>query len=240
MLYKIENNYNNLIILGHIFVINNRNKGKLIINNKKNAINEFINTDFIILNEIKLKLLLIKNISNKSCFFRDCKSLLKLSLPNKLEKVGGNIIKYKDDKENGNYIDIYPEENNENFYEDYDEQVKYPHLNISEIYKTEKKSGIDTILYYINNLPIFPSNNIYLNFREMFYNCSSLNSISDIFKYYNDRYKILDMSYMFYNCLSLKSLPDITALNTEKVIDMSSLFNNCSSITTLPDYWPKI
>ena len=35
MLYKIKNTNINLRILGDIFVRNNKNKGKLIINNKK-------------------------------------------------------------------------------------------------------------------------------------------------------------------------------------------------------------
>ena len=237
MLYKKENS-NELRILGGIFAENNERKGKLIINNKKSKITEKITTNNVRGNEIKVKLLLVKNISNKSCFFSGCKALLKVSMPKKgRNNLSGNIIKYKDYEEDEKFIDIYPMDKKSSFYDDYESKEKYKYLNISEISKTEIKSDTDTIKNDINNLNLFLFNGIYLNFKEMFYNCSSLNSISDIFEFNNDKYKILDMSSMFDNCQNLNSLPDISEFNIEKVIDMSSLFNNCSSLETLPNIY---
>ena len=42
MIYKIGDNTSNLSVLGNEFVKKNKNKGKLIINNKKFSLNEMI------------------------------------------------------------------------------------------------------------------------------------------------------------------------------------------------------
>ena len=63
-----------LRILDKIFIKNNKNKGKLIINNKKSSLKDFISTNE---NKIKISLLLNNNISNKSEMFKDCKYLKK-------------------------------------------------------------------------------------------------------------------------------------------------------------------
>ena len=63
-------------ILGENFCRNNKNKGKLIINNKKSELKEFINIENINKEQIKIKMVLNKNLYNKSHMFKDCKSLL--------------------------------------------------------------------------------------------------------------------------------------------------------------------
>ena len=78
MKYKIqdlEQGYY-LKILGDHFIINNKNKAKLIINNRKSNLSEFIEIKNLYEEEIKLKMVLNKNIYNKSYMFKDCKSLL--------------------------------------------------------------------------------------------------------------------------------------------------------------------
>jgi len=50
----------------------------------------------------------------------------------------------------------------------------------------------------------------------MFYGCSSLLNLSDIFK--TNISKIIDMRYMFGGCSSLSNIPDISKLNTSKVV----------------------
>ena len=144
MLYKTEKYNSKVRILGHIFVKNIRAKGKLIINNRRKAITESINTDskFIKNNEFKIKLLLIKNISDKSYFFKECTSLLKLSMTKKGEKFDGNKIMYNDENEDEKFFDIYPKEKNSRLYDYYEGREKYDYLNISEISKTEKISDI--------------------------------------------------------------------------------------------------
>ena len=53
-------NKEKLGILGEYFCRNNKNKGKLIINNKKFELKEFINIDNIYKGQIKIKMLLNK------------------------------------------------------------------------------------------------------------------------------------------------------------------------------------
>ena len=73
MIYKIEDNKNNLRVLGKEFAKKNKNKGKLIINNKKFSLNEMISVKDITKN--KILMILYENISNKSFMFKDCYSL---------------------------------------------------------------------------------------------------------------------------------------------------------------------
>ena len=217
MLYKASNN--DLRILGNIFVKNNKNKGKLIINNKKQKISEFINFISVKDNEYKIKLLLTKNIHNKSYFFKDCITLLKLSTSNIRKITVESNIKFI----NGTEQEILYDEINTKKEIDsqfYDEEANNPNINISEISKTEKNTTISSIKFWNNNLESFSSNNFF-NFEEMFSNCSSLNYLSDIFQSEN---KIINMRYIFYECKSLESLPDISGWNIEDVTDISSLF----------------
>ena len=81
MSYKIDNNdsKNKIRILGYDFVKNNSNKGKIIINNKKSMMKEYIIIDNIKDNKIKVKIILNKYIYNKSFMFKDCISLITFS-----------------------------------------------------------------------------------------------------------------------------------------------------------------
>ena len=88
-----EGNY--LRILGKAFVKNNKNKGMLIINNKRYKIK-----DVFLVNEIKqykIKMVITKSICNRSYLFKDCESLVSISKP-LIEK---NIDNLDDDKESG-------------------------------------------------------------------------------------------------------------------------------------------
>ena len=71
------------------------------------------------------------------------------------------------------------------------------------------------------------------NMSYMFYFCFELKSLPDISKWNTNN--VQDMSYMFYYCPALKSLPDISKWNTSNVNDMSGMFCNCSSLISLPD-----
>ena len=77
MTYQIKNSSNGLRILGNDFATNNGNKGKLIINNKKYYLKDFILVNEIIVN--KIKMILDINIYNKGSMFKNCESLISLS-----------------------------------------------------------------------------------------------------------------------------------------------------------------
>ena len=118
-IYKIENNdnSNSIRIIGEDFVKNNKNKGLLIINNKKVSLKSMMSINNI--KDIKIKIILNKNISNKSCLFKNCQkleSISYLSSDNNIENIQEeeNIIRKK-----------------ENLYENNDEYFDNSLLNIS-------------------------------------------------------------------------------------------------------------
>ena len=71
-----------LRVLGEDFVRKNKNKCKLIMNNKKTLLKDVFNFNLRRIKEriIKLKLLLDKNIFDMSYMFNGCFSLIKISL----------------------------------------------------------------------------------------------------------------------------------------------------------------
>ena len=66
-------------IFGYRFIINNRDKCKMIIDNKEYEITEQYNIENYINNELKIKLKGINKITDMSNMFRECKSLSSLS-----------------------------------------------------------------------------------------------------------------------------------------------------------------
>ena len=66
-----------LRIIGEYFCRKNKNKGKLIINNKKTYLKEFINIINISKEQIKIKMVLNNNLYNKSYMFKDCRIIPK-------------------------------------------------------------------------------------------------------------------------------------------------------------------
>ena len=162
----IYNNKNQkLRILGKYFCRNNRNKGNLIINNKKFYLQEFIETKNINQKKIKIKMILNKNIFHKSYMFKDCESLLELTINDNLDNMefhensemnDSNFEKSEGDSKfeeiiddniwneesNGSNNDYFlTEETNNNFYENYDNYI-------SIIPKKTEKNVEDSALIY--------------------------------------------------------------------------------------------
>ena len=77
-------------ILGEYFCRNNKNKGKLIINNRKSDLQEFIDIENNNEKQAKIKMILSKNIYDKSCMFKDCISLFELTINDNLEYLKNN------------------------------------------------------------------------------------------------------------------------------------------------------
>ena len=119
-----------LRILGEYFCRNNKNKGKLIINNKKSEIKEFINFENNNKEQIKIKMILNNNLYNKSYMFKDCKTLLELKINNNLE--------YIEDNENFdiNNYELKYNENNINYEE-------YKETNLNKSFEFYGDNGID-------------------------------------------------------------------------------------------------
>ena len=212
MIYNIKNTKNNLRILGKEFVENNKNKAKLIINNKKYNLTEFNPVINYAKQELKINIILNQNNLNKSCMFMDCISLISVSIYEDKENIKNpNDKSLKDEEEYllgkyfGNEIkNISTEKNSElNTYSEYS-LILEKSENISD------KSTIRNLSQFI------PKERItFISFKDMFRTCISLVSLPDI-SHWNTR-NVFDMSRMFANCFSLKSLPDISKWDVSNV-----------------------
>ena len=253
LIYKINKNENHLRILGEKFFNCNRLKFRIIYNNKNYNFKELIPIKDIKDDKLIIKIIFFENIENKSSMFEECTSLLTIS-QNKIANKKDNYIPkitinkrtttYNDSLKFGeNYIEKLSnpdkiKDDNSDCFANNNNLLKYFNYNngkeffeISEVSKEEPNSLNYTIKYWKNNLNFNKNRNI--NFRRLFYNCSSLESLPDLSKW--NRNYITRMDGMFYNCNKLSSLPDISNWNTEKCIYMNKLFCNCSSLKILPD-----
>ena len=80
MIYNPKISFNDLRILGKIFVKNNANKGRLIINNKKYNLLEFNPINNFNEDNLKISMILSQNIFNRSYMFNESKSLIKFDI----------------------------------------------------------------------------------------------------------------------------------------------------------------
>ena len=225
-------------ILGNNFVKNNKNKGKLIMNNKKCRLKELIYNKCFGVDKIKINMILNKGISNISHMFKNCVKLLEISIKDSIinidEESYEELFDYNIDYNESSYKNSNNYEDNceyiyNNFYKD------YIYSNCSEITKCEEREVNyynSTLTELKNNIKIY-LHNLYSNLSEMFYNCLSLLSLPDISKWNTDN--VIVMIFILFNCSSLLSLPNISKLNTDNLENMSSMFFYCSSLSSLPD-----
>ena len=82
------------------------------------------------------------------------------------------------------------------------------------------------------NFSNFDTSNV-VNMTGMFYDCISLNYLSDISCWNTSN--VTDMSFMFYACRSFSTLPDISHWNTSNVEGIGYLFAVCRSLLVIPD-----
>ena len=251
----------NLRILGENYVKNNRNKGFLIVRNKKFHLKEFLPNNDIDKDKIKIKILLMRNINNYNFMFKDCETLETLETSEFLETSETLEI-----FENSEFLETFEplskasiindlhdfilgeddieKENTEQIREKKISLMNFPDFfdnspfetdnNISTIQKFSEENFIDTsnFLFSNDNKIIYFTKNFIL-LKEMFYNCKSLLSLPDFSNW--NTYYVNDMSGIYSNCNSLSSLPDISNWNTIYVIDISGMFYYCSSLISLPD-----
>ena len=127
MKYKIDKrrkNNNILNILGKNFVKNNINKGKLIIENKKYYLKEYIELNNFKKTELKIDILLNNDISHLNCMFRNCESLFKFSSNDYMER-------------KKNYYDISKTEKNDNELTNNINEINKDKVNIYENLKDD-------------------------------------------------------------------------------------------------------
>ena len=226
-------------IFDKYFVEQNGNKCKIIYNNKKYKLKEYFNeidTNYSHnINEIKLKIIGINNITNMKDMFHGCFYLSSVSESN-IENIQKYICKSYDNFTKA-YSLLYEETRIKNINEVNNIDVD----NNYELKKKYKEESID--LYYgyylssFDNISLYKelslNNNKIRNVRRMFSGCISLQSLPDLSKW--DTSNIIDMGLMFDKCYSLITLPDISKWNTSKVSDMIAIFQECNSLKSLPD-----
>ena len=126
------NEKDNIRILGNDFVKNNKNKGKLIINNKKYKLKEFINCKEFKDDIIKINMILTKKLSNISHIFENCYKLKEFSFCDDTRFVddkGPHLLEEYNDYDNDIYFDF-----NENSPDNCSEHSLYKNIKTDDIY----------------------------------------------------------------------------------------------------------
>ena len=184
MIYEAKRNYKDkLRILGDSFVKNNRNKGRLIIKNKKYNLTSFFSIRGINEDKLKIGLVYNKHIYNKGNIFRNCEELLQCSfhdynennenLDNNLQNETKieDVVEIKENEEIKTINENYNFEKEDSLlYKEIWEYSLYSSTDISKIENAfEDESNISFMNHTLNYSPIK-----YNILRCMFYNCKSL------------------------------------------------------------------
>ena len=191
-------------------------------NNKKNFIlkfhNLFLPPYYCICkqeenNEIVIKLIEKKKISNISEMFHGCHNLVKLFIPE------GSTFNFNNIEGMFTYCSSL--------------------VSISNIFKyTSNITNIDELFYGCKSLQTLPDLSILdtsevISMNRLFAGCESLKSIPDISKW--NISKCSSMESLFEGCKSLISLPDISKWDTCNIKSMSYIFQDCKSLLSFPD-----
>ena len=236
LIYKINKKESQMRLLGELFWRRNRLLGHFIYKNRKIALRNIIETKNLFGDELVIDLIFYKKIYNKGQMFFNCNSLLKIRQVNKVDKQYYYQINNMEEEDNliDYYIDNYVTENT--LYDsiaDFENDPHYQHYS-TVLLKTYKDSNNSTISKIYHNLQLVSNaSNHSMILTQMFSNCTSLISISDMLNM--DNMNIIHMEKLFEKCISLVSLPDISKWNTNNVTDMNNLFRSCTSLISLPD-----
>ena len=175
ILYKPQtNNKEKLRIFGKYFVINNKDKCKIIYRNKENELKEFfddIDKEYNNKDLIRFKLVGINNINDISYMFHESISLLSLSL---ISNEASTQYNWNSKLNNDSYKNSYlTEKSNESELYQTNSISSIENINNSESISTNNSSQN----YYSQ---IFGQTNKIVNMSYMFSGCKSLISLSDI------------------------------------------------------------
>ena len=221
-------------ILGHYFVKNNKNKAKLVINNKKSKLKELVyyvrGPEKFKDDKLKINLILGKELSNISHIFENCTKLKKFSIYDNIARL--------EDEEPLDYLNDITYNNQNRYNNSLSLTIKNDYIfsnsSICSINKGWFDDNITKIVDIKENIFIDKYQyNFYFNMSRMYYNCFSLSSLPDISEWNTDY--VRNMDRIFENCFSLFSLPDISKWDTHNICNISRFFSGCSSLLSLPD-----
>ena len=162
MTYKKRNNSNELKILGEEFVKHNKNKGFLIIDNKKKKLNSKYDISKNNFSQIKIQMVLNRNIFNKSCIFKNCESLESFTPFSIDEEINSKDVNENTDKENIEEEINSKDENENTDKENIDEEInskdKNENTDKENIEEEEEESkDIEDHPLYQNTKSTFPN-----------------------------------------------------------------------------------
>ena len=217
IIYK-PNNYSNYKtkIFDHNFINKNKDKCEIIYENKEHELKEYfedIDNNYKSNDKVLFILSINKNITDISCMFYCCNSLLSIIDIQSINDFNNKPLIFTDIKDEINLSN----ENNQN-----DGILNQNEKN--EFYKYFEDIQLASSISTIRNKNI--SNNFLTN---NIYDKDNFISSSIFYNFYD----ISNMSHMFEKCESLISLPDISKWNTSKVTNMYHMiygFINCMNI----------
>ena len=247
IIYDISNINYDIKIFDDLFVSNNKNNCKLIVNEKEKDLCEHITKHEIDINSnnkiLEIKLIEMKKITNMKLMFLGCKELL--SLPDFSNWDTNNItdmsfmfydctsIKNLPDISKWNTSTV---NNMLGMFKSCTSLISLP--DISK-WDTSNVCNMSCLFFDCSSLQYLPdiskwntSNLIVID--GMFYDCRSLSYIPDISKW--DTRNINSFSYLFYGCESLSFLPDISKWKTNNIKNISWMFGECKSLAFVPDF----
>ena len=210
-------NMNFIKIFGDIFVRNNEDTCKIVVEEKEYKLCGKLTISKMkkIGNEYEIKLKIINSLTNLSYMFHLCSSLAPSSEINEINISNATNISYLFSE--CQYLSQLPDISKWNT-----GNVE----NIACIF-----AGCQSLLS-LPDISKWDTSNI-KNIMGIFAGCTSLSSIPDISKWNTN--KVCKMDYMFFRCNSLNDIPDISKWDTKNVLSMSYLFYNCSNLSYLPD-----
>ena len=215
--YK-NSNLDSIRIFGNIFVHNNKDKCKIIVEDKEYNLCGKMNINKMkkIGDECEIQLKIINDLTDLSYMFHQCNSL---SVSSEINKINiSNVSNISNLFSECQYLSQLPDVSKWNT-----SNVK----DMSYIF-----AGNQSLLS-LPDISKWNTNKV-CKMNYMFYKCNSLKEIPDISKW--DTKNVITMSYMFYNCSSLSYLPDISSWNTSNVKYIEFMFANCEKLLSLPNF----
>ena len=210
IIYKIEFDADGIKIFGSDFVKNNKKKCYLEIGNKKVDLCSFLELTEKQKNkeQIEVKLIGIKNITDISSMFQGCNSLL--SSPDISNWDTKNVTNMRAMFSGNKLIKSIPDISN---------------------WDTGNVTNMNSIFCECNSLLSLPdiskwdTKNV-TDMSSMFSGCNSLLSLPDISEW--NTKKVINMKSMFSQCGSLTSFPDLSEWKIKKDTNIKSMFNGCN------------
>ena len=242
--YK-NSNYDSIRIFGDIFVRNNIDNCKIVVEDKEYNLCCKMNKSKmkIIGNEYEIKLKIIEDLTDLSYMFHLCNSLLPSSEINQMNISKATNISYLFSE--CQYLSKLPDiskwntvnvENMGCIFAGGQSLLSLPDISQWNTSNIKNMMGVFAGCISLSSIPDISkwNTNKVCKMDYLFFRCDSLKEIPDISKW--DTKNVINMSYMFYNCFSLSYLPDISSWNTSNVKFIEFMFANCQNLLSLPNF----